>query len=153
MTRILIADESDVVRSGLHHILESRSDWRIVAEAGDGKEAILQAIRFRPNVAVIEYFLPVVDGLEATDHIRRRCPRTEVLIFTTVETEALAYHALAAGARGFILKSDPADQLVEAIASLAAHKPFFTDSISHALLQSFHMRRGARRKLACGPLS
>ena len=87
MTRILIADDHQVVRSGLRAILEAQPNWEVVAEAADGKEAILKAIETKPDVAVLDYSLPLVNGIEATRQIRARLPRTEVLIFTMHDNE------------------------------------------------------------------
>src|SRR5215813_13848116 len=82
MTRILIADDHEVVRSGLRSILEAHPGWDVVAEAADGKEAIKKALETKPDVAVIDYSLPLLSGIEATRQIRKREPGTEVLIFT-----------------------------------------------------------------------
>ena len=79
MLRILIADDHDVVRSGLRSLIESQTDWEVVAEAADGKEAVSKAIETRPNVAVLDYSMPLINGAEATRQIRARLPRTEVL--------------------------------------------------------------------------
>ena len=73
MTRILIADDHEVVRSGLRTILEAQPNWEVVAEAADGKEAILKAIETKPDVAVLDYSLPLVNGVEATRQIRAGC--------------------------------------------------------------------------------
>ena len=140
MTRILIADDCEVVRLGLRQTLEAQPDWEVAAEAADGKEAVFKAIASRPDVAVLEYALPLMNGIEITQHLRRRLPRTEVLIFTRHEDEDLVFDILNAGARGYLLKSDAQRYLLEAIASLAAHRPFFTDKVSEALLQSFLAR-------------
>jgi DNA-binding NarL/FixJ family response regulator len=140
MTRILIADDCEVVRLGLRQTLEAQPDWQVVAEAADGKEAILDAIASKPDVAIVEYALPVMNGIEVTHHLRRRLPRIEILIFTRCEDDALVFDLLSAGARGYLLKSDAKRYLLEAVASLAAHRPFFTDRISEALLQSFLTR-------------
>jgi DNA-binding NarL/FixJ family response regulator len=134
--RLLLADNSEVVRVGIRHIVETRSDWEVLAEAADGKEAILKAIASRPDVAVIEIALPVMNGIEVTDYIHRNLSMTEVLIFTLNESEFLALDALAAGARGYLFKSDAPAYLLEAIDMLANHKPFFNERISRALLQS-----------------
>lgn len=85
MTRILIADDHDVVRSGLRSIIEPR--WEIVAEATNGKDAIRKAIELKPDVAVLDYSLPVINGVEATRQIRARVPTVEVLIFTMHDSE------------------------------------------------------------------
>jgi DNA-binding NarL/FixJ family response regulator len=137
MPRILVADQCEVVRSGLKLVLQAQPGWEVVAEAADGKEAILNAIATGPDVAVIEYLLPVMDGIEVTRHIRNRLPELEVLIFTTHHEEAVTLDLLKAGARGYLLKSDPNSYLVEAISSLADHRPFFTRSVAETLLQSF----------------
>jgi DNA-binding NarL/FixJ family response regulator len=89
VTRILIADDYDVVRSGLRSILEAHPNWQVVAEAADGKEAILKAVETKPDVAVLDYSLPILNGLEATRQIRARLPRTEVLMFTMHDNETL----------------------------------------------------------------
>ena len=130
MTRILIADDHEVVRSGLRSILETRPDWKVVAEAADGKEAIVKAVETKPDVAVVDYSLPLINGIEVTRQIRRRLPRTEVLIFTMHDNEELIYEFLSAGAHGFLLKSDAARHLLEAIEALAAHKSFFRSEVS-----------------------
>jgi DNA-binding NarL/FixJ family response regulator len=140
MLRILIADAHDVVLSGLRAILETQPDWQVVAEAADGKEAILKAIETKPDVAVIGYSLPLVNGVEATRQIRARLPRTEVLIFTMHDNEAVIEELLNAGARGYLLKSDANRYLIGAIESLATHKPFFTAKVAEALLKSFLTR-------------
>jgi DNA-binding NarL/FixJ family response regulator len=140
MTRILIADDHEVVRSGLRSILETQPHWEVVAEAADGHEAIVKAVETKPDVAVVDYLLPLFNGIEVTRQIRRRLPRTEVLIFTMHDSEALIDELLRAGARGFLLKSDAKRHLLEAIATLAAHKSFFTSEVSETLLKSFLVR-------------
>jgi DNA-binding NarL/FixJ family response regulator len=99
MTRILIADDHDVVRSGLRSILETHFSWEIVAEAANGKEAITKALETKPDVAVIDYSLPLLNGIEATRQIRKREPHTEVLIFTMHDEEILIRNVLEAGTR------------------------------------------------------
>jgi DNA-binding NarL/FixJ family response regulator len=137
VTRILIADDHEVVRSGLRSILEAQPDWEVVAEAIDGKEAVAKAVATRPDVAILDYSLPVFNGVEATRQIRARVPQTEVLVFTMHESETLMRELLQAGARGYLLKSDAKQFLITAVQSLAAHKPFFTSRVSETLLESF----------------
>jgi DNA-binding NarL/FixJ family response regulator len=135
--RIMIADDHDVVRSGLRAILEGHPGWEIVSEAADGKEAIMQAISTKPDVAVLDYGLPLINGVEATRQIRTRLPGTEVLIFTMHDTDMLVRDVLEAGARGFLLKSDAKRFLIAAVETLGAHKPFFTGHVSEALLERY----------------
>jgi DNA-binding NarL/FixJ family response regulator len=137
MTRILIPDDHDVVRSGVRTILEGHEGWTVVGEARDGKEAIDQAQATRPDIVILDYGLPLVNGVEATRQIKARVPSVEVLIFTMHDTDSLVRDVLEAGARGFLLKSDARQFLISAVESLAAHKPFFTGKVSQTLLETY----------------
>jgi DNA-binding NarL/FixJ family response regulator len=141
ITRILIADDHEVVRSGLRNILDAQTRFEVVAEAADGREAVQKAVETRPDVAVVDYSLPLINGIEATRQIRARSPKTEILIFTMHDNETLIQELLKAGARGFLLKSDAKLNLINAIEALAVHKPYFTARVSEALLDSFLSRR------------
>ena len=144
-TRILIADDHEVVRSGLRGILEAQANWEVVAEAVDGKDAVSKAIETKPDVAVVDYSLPVVNGLEVARQIRAQLPRTEVLIFTMYDNEMVVRELFKAGAHGYLLKSDARRYLLSAIESLASHKPFFTPQVSEALLESFLVQPGTEK--------
>ena len=137
MIRILIADDHEVVRSGLRKVFEIQAGWQVVAEAVDGKDAIFKALQTKPDVAILDYSLPLINGVEATRQIRARLPKTEVLIFTMHDSDSLIGEILAAGARGYLLKSDANAALLSAVEALAAHKPYFTPNLSEALLSSF----------------
>ena len=150
MIRILIADDHDVVRSGVRRILEDQPGWSVVAETINGKDAIAQAIASKPDVAILDYRLPLIDGMEATRQIRRRVPSVEVLIFTMYDDENLLREALGAGARGYVLKSDTPQHLLSAVRSLAEHKPFFTDRISQILLENFLTKTGQVKRALTG---
>jgi len=143
MVRILIAEDHDVVRSGLRHVIESQPNWQVVAEAADGKEAVQKALETKPDVAVIDYSLPLINGVEATRQIRAALPHTEVLIFTMHDNETLIQEK--AGARGYLLKTDTQRHLIGAIEALAVNKPFFTTKISEALLDAFISRPARER--------
>jgi DNA-binding NarL/FixJ family response regulator len=137
VTRILIADDHAVVRSGLRSILEAHEGWHVVAEACDGREAVSKAVETQPDVAIIDYSLPMMNGVDATRQIRARVPSAEVLIFTMHDSDVLIGELLEAGARAYLLKSDANRYLIAAVESLAAHKPFFTGRVSEQLLESF----------------
>ena len=141
LIRILIADDHEIVRLGLRSILDAQPNWEVVAEAADGKQTIARAMETRPDVAVIDYSLPLINGIEVTRQLRRRLAATEVLIFTMYDTEMLVDELLTAGARGYLLKSDATDYLVRAVEAVAAHKPFFTDQVSEILLHSYRTSR------------
>ena len=108
-----------------------------VQMANDGLEAVEAFESFRPEVILMDVGMPRLNGLEATRRIREAVPETEVLVFTMHDSEELVRNVLAAGARGYLLKSDAARQLVPALESLAQHKPFFAGRISEVLLAGF----------------
>ena len=148
MIRILIADSHEVVRSGLRSIIECHPRWTVVSEAADGREAISNALETKPDIAIIDYSLPLVSGVQVTRQIRGRLPETEVLVFTIQENEGLVREFLKAGARGYLLKSDGTRSILEAIETLTRHKPFFTANVSKTLLKSFISTAGAQTHLS-----
>ncbi|GLS29063.1 two component transcriptional regulator, LuxR family [Mesorhizobium albiziae] len=137
MLRILIADDHEIVRNGLRAMLSDEDGWEIVAEAADGRDAVSQAQRTKPDVAIVDYALPVMNGVEAARQIRLHSPKTEVLIFTQHDNEALLRDVLEAGIKGYLLKSDAAKHLIHAVEALSTHQPFFTRSMSEALVQAY----------------
>jgi DNA-binding NarL/FixJ family response regulator len=125
MKQILIADDHTAVRSGLRAVLEQQADWQVIAEASDGRNALAAAIETEPHLAIVDFSLPGMTGIELARRIRESSPRTEVLIFTAYSSSLLARQAFEAGARAFLSKSDANKLLLTAVASLLAHKPFF----------------------------
>lgn len=134
---ILIADDHEVVRSGLRSILEAHEGWQVIAEADNGKDAISLAVEKSPNVAIVDYSLPLINGVEVARNIKIRRVDTEVLIFTMHDSDVLIKEAFQAGARAFLLKSDAKHHLMSAVESLINHRPFFTGNISEKMLASF----------------
>jgi DNA-binding NarL/FixJ family response regulator len=137
MLRILLADDHEIVRRGLKELLEEPVGWTVCAEAANGREAVDLAIQSRPDVAVLDFSMPELNGLEATRRIRQAAPQVEVLVFTMHESQELIREVLAAGARGYLLKSDATRQLIPAVESLARHKPFFSGRVSEVVLEGF----------------
>lgn len=135
--RILLADDHDVVREGLKTLLAARADFQVCGEAATGREAVAQARALKPHMVVLDFSMPELNGLEATRQIRKALPDTEVLILTMHDSETLAREVLAAGARGFLLKTHAKLQLVAAVDALAQHRPFFTGNLSALVLDAF----------------
>jgi len=133
MKRILIADDHDTVRSGLRAVLEGRAGWEVVAEARDGNEAVARAVEKRPDVAIVDYEMPFMTGVEVARRIREHQLATEILIFTMHDSEVLALQAFRAGARAYLLKSDANKMLLAAVESLIVHKPFYAGAFSSEL--------------------
>src|SRR5690348_1026839 len=130
MLRILLADDHDVVRRGLRELLQEQPGWEVCGEATTGLQAVEMAKKLLPDIAVLDVTMPLLNGLEATRQIRKAVPTIEVLIFTMHESEQLIREVLAAGARGYMLKSDASRHIVSAIEALAHHKPFFSWKVS-----------------------
>jgi DNA-binding NarL/FixJ family response regulator len=135
--RILIADDHQAIRQGVRTFLESREGWHIVGEAENGRDALRFAKQLQPDVAILDYSLPLMNGLELTRAIRHQLPRTEILIYTMHDQEGILVEVLRAGARGYVLKSDPSAHLISAVEALAMHKPYFSATISETLLDCF----------------
>ena len=135
--RILIADDHEVVRSGLRSILEAREGWEVVAEADNGKDAITLIVEKTPDVAIIDYSLPLINGLEVTRSIKARQLDTQILIFTMHDSDILVKESFKAGARAFLLKSEAKRQLTAAVEAMIAHKPYFTGIVSEKMLASY----------------
>ena len=133
MKRILIADDHDTVRSGLRAVLERRAGWEVVAEARNGREALAGAVEKQPDVAIVDYSMPLMTGVEVARRIKSHQLLTEILIFTMHDSNALAWQAFQAGARAFLLKSDANKMLLAAVESLIVHKPFYAGSFSSEL--------------------
>ncbi|MBZ5624536.1 MAG: response regulator transcription factor [Acidobacteriia bacterium] len=136
-TRILIADDHQVVRKGVAAILGERPEWEICAEASTGREAIAAAARLKPDVVVMDICMPDMNGLEATRHIVKQNPQTQVLILSMHQSEQLVRDVLASGARGYLLKGDVSGDLVAAVDALGRQKPFFTSSVVEAILSGY----------------
>lgn len=135
--RILLADDHDIVREGLRMLLGAQEHWQVCGEATTGREAVDMATQLKPDIIVLDLSMPELNGLEATRQIRKILPESEILILTMHDSETLASDALAAGARGFLLKTDTRHQLIPAITTLATHQPFFTPKVSALLLNVF----------------
>ena len=126
-----------MIRQGLRRVLEEHSGWEICGEAATGREAVALARRLRPDVVVMDFAMPELNGLEATRQIRDSLPGTEVVMLTMHDSDQLAREALAAGARGYVMKNDAGRVLVTAVKHLSRHRPFFTRSVSEMISQGF----------------
>ena len=153
MLRILLADDHEIVRRGLKELLEEHPGWTVCAEAANGREAVELAVESRAQVAVLDFSMPELNGLEATRRIRQAAPEIEVLIFTMHGSEELIREVLDAGARGYLLKSDAARQLIPAVESLSRHVPYFSGQVSSVVLDGFLKRRPVQERVSAERLT
>ena len=133
MIKVLLADDHSIVREGLRRIVEESDDMEVVAEAADGKEAIHQIRRNRPDVAVIDISMPEIDGLEVLQQLQPEYPELPILILTMHEEQQYAVRAIEAGAKGYITKKSAPEQLVKAIRKVHAGLRYLSEEAAEAL--------------------
>ena len=142
--RILLADDHTLVRQGLRKVLEERPEWEVVAEAGDGREAVRLAEQHKPDVAIIDIAMPLLNGIEATRQIVRKLPMTRVLVLTMHADEAYVGQMQQAGASGYVLKDSADQDLVEAVSEVSKGRSFFSPAVARMMLDDY-VRRGEHR--------
>jgi DNA-binding NarL/FixJ family response regulator len=132
-----MGDDHTVVRQGLRKILEDRREWEVVAEAGNGREAVKQIVELQPDVAILDIGMPLLNGIEATRQIAKRLPNVRVLILSMHSDEAYITQALQAGARGYLLKDSADTDLIRAVTDVAAGKSFFSPAVARVMLDDY----------------
>jgi DNA-binding NarL/FixJ family response regulator len=138
--RLLLGDDHTLVRQGLRKILEERPEWEVVAEVGDGREAIRKAVALKPDVAIIDIGMPLLNGIDATQQIVRRVPETRVLMLSMHSDEAYVTRALQAGATGYMLKDSAGKDLLKGVAAVAAGQAYFSPAIARLMLDDYVRR-------------
>jgi DNA-binding NarL/FixJ family response regulator len=135
--RILIADDHEVVRRGLCTLLQNHEGWEICGEAKDGREAVEMARDLRPDVVVLDVGMPNLNGLAATRQLVELDPQPKVIVLTITDSDEVIRESLQAGARGFVLKSDAARDLVSAVEALQRNRMFFTPRVNEMVIAGF----------------
>lgn len=149
--RIMIADDHEVVRSGLRAIIEARSDWTVSGEATNGEQVVNLALETEPEILVVDYSMPLLNGLEVSRRLKALRLRTEILILTMHESEELLTEAVLIGVRGFLFKSDAGKHLTLAIEALLDGRPYFTGTLMEQLLHAYQINKRARSECLLTP--
>jgi DNA-binding NarL/FixJ family response regulator len=144
--KILIADDHDLIRRGVRDLLATRSGWQVVGEACNGVEAVRKAVSSRPDVAILDFSMPELNGPEAAAQIAEKVPETSVVVLTMHDSEQVMREVLQAGARGLVLKSDADRDLLEAVETVARKRHFFTTRLSELVLGGYLAGRPATAK-------
>jgi DNA-binding NarL/FixJ family response regulator len=135
--RVLVADDQSMVRAGFRMLLTGEPDIEVVAEASNGLEAVALARRHDPAVILMDIRMPEIDGLEATRRILAENRTARILILTTFGLDEYVYEALRAGASGFVLKDDPAEQLIAAVRTVAAGNALLSPAVTRQVISKF----------------
>jgi DNA-binding NarL/FixJ family response regulator len=138
--KLLLGDDHTLMRQGLRKILEENAGWHVVAEAGNGRDAVRDMLALQPDVAVLDIGMPLLNGIEATRQIVRRIPLARVLILSMHADQAYVTQAVQAGARGYILKDSAGADLVQAVGVLATGKSFFSPAVAQLMLDDYARR-------------
>ena len=135
--RIIIVDDHHAIRRGVRQLLESEPYYQVVGEASDGRSGLELARETRPDIAILDYSVPELNGLDLSHALKREFPKIEILLYTMHDREEIIMNVLRAGVRGFVLKSDTEKHLVAALDALSIRRPYFSGAISDTLLAQF----------------
>lgn len=135
--RILVADDHEVIRRGLCTLLQSQQDWEICGETKDGREAVEMAKELNPDIVILDISMPNLNGLAAARQLAQQNPDAKIIILTMADSDQAIREALDAGARGFVLKSDAARDLISAVEALQHDRMFFTPRVNDLVLAGF----------------
>jgi DNA-binding NarL/FixJ family response regulator len=135
--RIVLADDHTILRKGLRLLLERETDFKVVAEASHGKEAVDAVEREVPDVVIMDIAMPMMNGIEATKRVNETHPKTAVIILSVHSDEAYVLRALKAGARGYLLKDSAESDLIQAVRAVVAGKAYFSPAVSKILADDY----------------
>jgi DNA-binding NarL/FixJ family response regulator len=135
--RVLIADDHDLIRRGVRDLLATREGWQVVGEACDGADAVRKAVSLRPDIAILDFSMPELNGPGAAAQIAKQVPETGVVVLTMHDSEQVMREVLQAGARGLVLKSDADRDLLEAVEAVSKKRHFFTRRLSELVLGGY----------------
>ena len=149
---VLIADDHAVVREGLHFLLETQGDVKVVGEAANGREVLQQVLKLRPDVVLMDIAMPELNGIEAARQIRDICPATRVIILSMHSTKEHVYRALQAGASGYVLKESAGKEVFDALRAVQAGHRYLSQKLTDLLLDDMsrlHDLHGYQDPLSC----
>jgi DNA-binding NarL/FixJ family response regulator len=144
--RILIADDHEIVRTGLRAVLSSKPGWIVCAEATNGREAVARAEEHRPDIVVMDIAMPEMNGLEATRKIRQILPKAGIVVFSFHFTDQLVRDVVDAGAQAYVLKSDSHRDLLSAVEAVANRRSFFTRRAAQLIIDGTSEKAPLMRK-------
>lgn len=137
MIRILIADDHDIIRRGLTHMINEKDDMSVIANAKNGEEAVIKALNLQPDIVIMDIHMPRKDGLQATKEILRRNSSIKIIILTSDDRKDTSFRSLEAGALGFLLKSNTEFDLIDAIRTVYRGSAYLKPDVTKQLLDNY----------------
>jgi DNA-binding NarL/FixJ family response regulator len=135
--RVMLVDDHEIVRQGIRSLIETNPDWTICAEASDGQAALKAIEEVQPDLIVLDVSMPNMSGLDVIIQIKKLLPDVEILVLTMHDSERIVAESLRAGARGYLLKSESGDKLLEALTAVSRHRTYFSPVVSETLLKFY----------------
>lgn len=145
--RILLADDHVVVRDGLKALVNAQPDMEVIGEAKNGRDACQKAVELRPDVAVIDVSMPELNGIQATEKVKRECPQVKVLALTAYKDRGYLDQLLKVGASGYMLKGSAAEDLIQAIRNVAAGHTYIDREMTDEITDSYVRMQGPRGRV------
>ena len=149
IVKILVADDHDLMRRGIKALLSDNPRWEVCGEARNGQEAVTKCEQLKPHIAILDFNMPELNGLEAAERIRNVSPQTEILMLTIDSSNQLIHALLSAGVRGYVLKSDSHKELANAVTALESHRPYFTHGAIEIMLRDKRQDRSPSEVQSC----
>lgn len=134
---VFIADDHAIVRDGLRLLLQSQADLEVVGEAANGREAVAQVPRLRPDIAIVDLSMPELNGIDVIRRLHETCPSTQVIVLSMYSTAEHIYHALQAGARGYLVKECSVVEVIQAVRAVHAGRTYMSQKISDTVVSEY----------------
>lgn len=138
---VMVVDDHEIVRKGMRSLIETIPGWTMCAEAGDGEDALKAAEEARPDLVVLDVSMPKMSGVDVIIQLKKLLPKVEILVLTMHDSERMVGQTLRVGARGYVLKTENGDKLIEAMIAVSRHRAYFSSFVSDTLLQ-FYLNPG-----------
>lgn len=151
--RVLVADDEPLIAAGIRTVLESAGDIEVVAEAGNGRAAVEEAVRHAPDVALLDIRMPLLDGLAAAEELRARAPGVRTVVLTSYGAEPNVLRAIQSGASGFVLKNCAPDELIRAVRAARAGEAYLSPAVTRLVLGLVAPAEAARQREAAARLA
>jgi two-component system, NarL family, response regulator NreC len=137
MIRLMLADDHQVIRKGLRELFTAEPDFSVIGEAGDGLDAVKLAEQLQPDVLVLDLMMSGINGLEVTRQLNQKSPRIKILILSMHSNEAYVLEALRSGAKAYILKESPPEELIQAIREVSAGRRYLSPPLSEIAIDAY----------------